>query len=488
MQRRKFLKRTATTAAGIAVFPSMNSIRGHGIRTSDDLFLGTPVLPEYLFEQGIPVTLDRMQELAGIKTVMTFSHAHVFRQYNAGFASKTDQQGNPLTDVYVHTHAEYYARPSLQGRSPGTKFDGRDVLDELHEETQKRNMEVYARILEPYRITGVIPGFDEFAEIDSEGEKGPNVCFNHPGYIGYWNSVIDDLVKSHLYLNGFKFGQERAGPMHEALGGRAGTCFCKHCQEKAAQRNINMKKAREGVRALQDYSNRIKQDEDPVDGNFVTFLRILAEYPDLLSLEKMWMDSREDQRRRMYTQIKGINPDIQVGWHIDHGMTWDLLTRAFNDYSTMGPYSDWLSTAVYFDSMGRRSRNHYNKNIRDLLLGDATPDISYPMYLSMLGYDPSQQPSLSQHEKEDTPFSAEYVYAECKRAVRAVNGAAKVYARPGFDMPGYDCTIQPQQVYDAVTRALDTGVDGLWCGREWNELKEENIIAFGKAVRDYKFT
>jgi hypothetical protein len=249
--------------------------------------------------------------------------------------------------------------------------------------------------------------------------------------------------------------------------------------------DIDMMQARKGVKALQQYSLEIKNGNAPVDGNFVTFMRILANHPDLLSLEKMWMDSRENQRRRIYRQIKSINPGIQVGWHIDHGMTWDLLTRAFNDYSTMGPYSDWLSTAVYFDSMGRRSRNHYNKNHRNLLLGDASPEISYPMYLSMLGYDPEVEAPLEQHEKEDTPFSAEYVYAECRRAVKAVAGTAKVYARPGWDMPGYDCNIRPDQVYAAVTRALDAGVDGLWCGREWDELREDNIIAFGKAVRDY---
>jgi hypothetical protein len=52
-------------------------------------------------------------------------------------------------------------------------------------------------------------------------------------------------------------------------------------------------------------------------------------------------------------------------------------------------------------------------------------------------------------------------------------------------MPGYDCGITPAQVYDAVTAALKAGVDGLWCGREWDELREKNIRAFGKAVRDF---
>lgn len=486
MDRRKFLRNATVSATGTTILPGISVLAKTVKRSASGLFLGTPALPEYLFGRGIANELDRMQELAGIQSVMTFSHSHVFRQYQPGFGHKTDADGKPLTDLFVKTDPKYYSHPALQGITTG-KYAGRDILDELYEETEKRGMKVFARILEPYRITGVIPGFEEFAEENSNNEKGPNVCFNHPEYIAYWDSVIEDLIHNHSYLHGFKFGQERAGPMHEALAGRAGTCFCKHCRKIADSLHINMEQARRGVQALQQYSIGIKNEERPADGNFVTFIRILSEYPDLLSLEKLWMDSREGQRKRMYKKIKSINPVVQVGWHIDHGMTWDILTRAFNNYATMGPYSDWLSTAVYFDSMGRRSRNHYNKNHRNLLLGDATPDISYPMYLSMLGYDPKAEATLEEHEEKDTSFSAEYVYAECRRAVMTVKGTAKVYARPGWDMPGYDCDVQPEEVHAAVTRALDAGVDGLWCGREWDELQEKNIIAFGKAVRDYKY-
>jgi hypothetical protein len=287
-------------------------------------------------------------------------------------------------------------------------------------------------------------------------------------------------------MAGFKFGQERGGPMFASLSGNTATCFCKHCLEKAKKRACNPEIARKGMLELKKFGEEARNNpEGPVDGYFVSFMRILANYPDLLSWEKLWMDSREDQRKRFYKQIKGINENIQVGWHIDHGMTWDLITRTFDDYSTKGPYSDWLSTAVYFDSMGRRSMNHFKKFYDSILFADAETDYSYPMYLSMLGYDPDREPSLARHEAHDTAFSSDYVYRECRRAVKAVNGKAKVYARPGFDMPGYDCNVTPDMVHAAVTRALDAGVDGLWCGREWDELKPENAVAFGRAVRDY---
>ncbi len=482
MKRRTFIRSASLAATALPLVT--NDLLGRKPVAPEGLFIGTPVLPDYLFKKGIGNTLDRMQELAGIKTVMTFSHTHVFRQYQSGFGPRKDASGDPLTDLYVHTHARYYDNP-VQAGGDHMKYAGRDVLDELYQETARRGMKIYARILEPYRITGVIPGFDQYAETDVNGNEGPNVCFNHPDYIRYWESVVEDLIRSHPYLDGFKYGQERGGPMFTALGGNPATCFCKYCTKIAGERQINVEVARKGLTVLQQFGEDIRAGKIPADGNFVTFLRILGNYPDLLSWEKLWMDSREEQRRRFFHQIRSLNDRIRVGWHIDHGMTWDLVTRAFDDYRTMGPYSDWLSVAVYFDSMGRRSLNHYDKYYRNLLFGDATENISFPMYLSMLGYNPEKEPSLSTLEAHDTAFSPEYVYRECSRAVKDIAGTTKVYARPGFDMPGYDCNVTPEQVYRAVTRALDAGVDGLWCGREWNELKPENAAAFGKAVRNY---
>ena len=451
------------------------------------MFLGTLAIPEHLYEVGIPESLDTMQELVGINVVLAFSHNHVTRQYRPNFAAKTDSNGNEITDTYVRTHEKYYAHPDLQGKNFQAKYADRDILDELADEAAPRGMKVYARILEPYVITGAIPGFEAFAEVNAYGEKGPNVCFNHPEYIGYWHSVVEDLIRSHPRLEGFKFGQERGGPILSALSkGNPGVCFCSHCLSLAEQRGIDVEEARAGLIAIEKYGNRIREGEAPVDGNFVTFLRLLFAHPAVLDWEQFWMDSREAQRKRIYTQIKGIREEVQVGWHIDHSMTWDVFMRATWDYSKMGPYSDWLSVAVYFDSMGRRSLGHYQRSYQKILFGDATEEHSYPMYLSMLGYDPKNEPPLEQHLQEDSEFSSDYVYRECLRAVKAVNGQAEVHARPGFDMPSYDCDIQPEQVKAAVKAALDAGVDGLWCGREWRELKPENAQAFGQAVRDYR--
>ncbi len=490
MRRRRFVKNSSMGAAAIMASPPAVWGRKRGSSKQppeSPLFIGAPVLPEYLYDQGIGETLDAMQELAGVETVMTFSHDYQFRQYRPEYKPKTDQEGHPLTNIWVRTDPQYYQDHQYAERDPLMKYADRDILDELRAEAEPRGMKVYARILEPYVITGAIPGFENFAELDVKGNRGKNVCFNHPGYREYWASVVEDLARSHPYLHGFKYGQERGGPLLSSLGGNFGTCFCDHCLKLAAEREINPTRAREGMLALKDFGDAVRTgNSDPPDGNFVSLLRIVAQYPDILSWEKLWMDSREEQKKLMYAQLKAINPDIQVGWHMDHGMTWDLVTRAFWDYGQMGAYSDWLSVALYFDSMGRRSLNHYNKFYRHLIFGDAETELSYPMYLSLLGYPPENEPPLSAHEKGDTSFSSDYVLRECTRAVQNVKGSARVDARIGFDMPGYDCHVTTADVYDAVRAALKAGVDGLWCGREWNEISPANAAAFGNAVRDHR--
>lgn len=481
--RRSLLKQSV---AGLATL-SLGARRTHAAPPPPGrLFLGTLVEPAHMYETGIGKALDEMQAVVGINAVMTFTHTHTSRQYRPQHAQQRDEAGRPLTEVWVKTNPKYYASPALQGKDPQALYADRDIVDELLAEAKPRGMQVYARILEPYVITGAIPGFEAFAQVDLHGKKTNQVCFNKPGYIRYWRSVVEDLVRGHPELDGFKFGQERAAPLLGALGKDApGTCFCPDCLAIARRKHIDVKKAKAGLEALQALGRQIREGRRPVDGNFVTFLRVLTTYPEVLAWERMWMESREAQRRRIYAQIKRLNPKVQVGWHVDHGMTWDLFMRASWDYADMAQHADWLSVAVYFDSMGRRSQGHFERNYQKILFGDAPESLSYPMYLSMLGYDPKVEPTLEQHRKHDTAFTSDYVYRESLRAVQAVGGKAKVYVRPGFDMPGYDCDVQPKQAYDAAHKALEAGADGLWCGREWKELQPKNAQAFGDAVRDW---
>ena len=489
MKRRDFLTRGGKALALGTFAPGL--IGSAGLRAATTpanprIFVGTLLFAQNLYEEGIAASLDEMRERGAINTVMPFVHTHFLRQYRRGFGPAQDELGRDLTDLWVKTNPDLYDDPRMLGDQSGRLYAGRDILHELEDEAARRGMSIYARILEPYRITGAHPGFEAFAQIEATGETGGNVCFNHPGYMAFWDSVVTDLVKGHPFLAGFKFGQERGGPFISSLNGGSGTCFCPNCLKLAAEAGLDAEEARRGLLALKEHGSTVLAGKAPDDGHFVSLLRLLGDYPEVLAWEKFWMQSRENQRRRMYRLIKRLNPAVQVGWHMDHGMTWNLFVRAFEDYADKGDHSDWLSVALYFDSMGRRSLGHFERSMRTQLFGDADEKTAYRMYLSMLGYDPDLEPPLEAHREGDSEFSADYVFKETRRAVRRVNGAAKVYARIGFDMPRYDCAITPGQVYQATTRALDAGADGLWCGREWRELQKDNIDAFGRAVRDWQ--
>ena len=463
------------------------------------MFICTPVSTTSLYNNGVESTLDRMREIGGVNAVMPFVNSIVSRQYRPGYAADIDPtSGHEVTDVFVRTHDHYYASTPLKHRRrPHTLWDDRDVLDELSATAPSRGIKVYARILEPYVITGAIPGLEACAEINAEGNPGPNVCFNHPDYIAYWDAVITDLVESHPGLEGFKFGQERGGPLFDALAGRTATCFCAHCEKLANQRGLNIASARAGMLALKDYATAHRQQlaasDDalrPRDGYFTTFIRILSQYPDVLAWERFWMDSRENQRRRIYTTIKKIRSSVQVGWHIDHGMSWNPFTRAMSDYADMTPYSDWLSIAVYFDCVGHRSFGHFRKFYESLLFADASPSLAHAMFFSILGYDPQKEPAYADHLAGAKALTAEYVYSETRRAVagvRAAKGDTLVYARIGFDVPIKPVVeVSPDDVYRATTRALEAGADGLLLGREWQEIKPTNAAALSRAVRDWE--
>jgi len=462
------------------------------------MLIGSPAMPQGLYQNGIGPTLDAMQELACINTVMTFSNNMVGRQYRPGHAPTSDPAtGTPVTDVFVRCDERHYAAtPLRQAKDPSHLYADRDILDELEEAATPRGMQVYARILEPYIITGAIPGLEACAEHDLHGRSTQTVCFNHPDYMAFWDAVVADLVIGHPGLAGFKFGQERGGPLMRTLGGGQATCFCTHCRTLARQRGIDAEAARAGFLALQAHGEAHRQPSNgpdasrrPIEGYLVSLLRILIRHPALLAWERFWTDSREDQRRRIHRTIKQIRPSVQVGWHVDHGMSWDLMTRAAWDYADMVGHSDWLSIGLYFDCMGPRSFNHFRQNYERLLLADAPPALAHALYFSFLGFDPATQPGYAEQLEKQCALSEDYVASETCRAVRAVRAtgaATQVHARIGFDVPLCDIPISEEQVMRATTSALEAGADGLWIGREWDELKPANAAAAGRAIRDWQ--
>jgi hypothetical protein len=67
--------------------------------------------------------------------------------------------------------------------------------------------------------------------------------------------------------------------------------------------------------------------------------------------------------------------------------------------------------------------------------------------------------------------------------VASANGKTKIYAGVGFDVPGSPRDT-PESVYQATRKALEAGASGVVASREYEEMRLENLEAFGRAVRE----
>ena len=90
------------------------------------------------------------------------------------------------------------------------------------------------------------------------------------------------------------WGSERYGPfgnMFESVHLRNGndasrvTCFCQYCKKTAATRGIDVARALKGYKELERRVGFCRGGGIPPDGHYVTFWRVLFQYPEILAWE-----------------------------------------------------------------------------------------------------------------------------------------------------------------------------------------------------------
>ncbi len=462
-------------------------------------FVGIQLGSHSVFDEGADHCLDILQETAGVNALFVYSHMH-----HRGFATGRsigalapdhgvpvrDPTTRELTNVWVTSHDEYYDGTMLRNRRDPSKeeYADRDVLAELAEPARKRGMQLFARILEGHGtdIVAMIPNWPKVLTVDVYGRINHLPCWNNPDYRNWWISTVEDLFKSYP-LDGFKYGSERSGPLPNLLiNGTVPGCFCQHCCARGQARGIDVERARLGFQKLYEFISGLLAGQDaPRDGVFVTVLRILLQYPEILAWEYQWHQAKEEVAKLMYGTIKAISPKAQVGWHIYHqGTTWDAIYRAEMDYAEMVHYSDWLKPVVYHDIAGPRIRRWYLDRLSKTVLCEISERQSLELLYALMGYDPKVEPGLD--ELDTTGLSPDYVYRETKRCVEGVQDKIPVYPGIGFDIPWQKDHFpsSPERVYRATLRAFEAGAKGLIISREYDEMRLDNLRAVGRAVRD----
>lgn len=438
-------------------------------------------------DEGIEKLLDNLQEKGNVNTVFAFTF----------LSEPTDVNGAiPLPDhgTFDKTHPEiggafydydlkYFADTTLKEFHAASKFN---VIGEVGPKMKARGMDFFAWDYNNSNanMMRLIPGFTDVAEVDVYGRRTDSACFNHPNYRAQLTGRIQSyLLQYPEQVAGIIWGCERMGPLDNMIGGGWATtgisCFCSYCRAKARSRGIAVERAQQGFIKLDKLFQAAGGEQRPSDGYFVTFWRILLEYPEVLAWHKMWNDSYHEVRSELYGTAKTLAPEKPFGFHIVQNVTFSPFYSAVDDYATLQNYTDFIKIATYSNAGGGRMAS-FIRRLCSTIFGDATPDDLTPFYYKIMGYDEAPFDQLPARG-----LSESYIARETRRAIADTEHSIQVYASVDINVPikpGWKETT-PHGVASEVRAAFGAGADGIVLSREYTEMWLANLAAAGEATR-----
>ncbi len=504
--RRKFLKgATAASVTALLGRPTLGGRKGarhvtrypaSGVQRSSSKknFIGIQVGAVSFVDEGIDKVLDTFQEKARVNALLLA----VFT-YGRGIAGR-QLPGQPLPDHGAQEydtktfHGGSYAavRPQYYGHTIFKDFRAPDLgefdlLASVVPKAKKRGMLSYCWFEDAYNPR-LLSGFEKVAEVDVYGRRTEEACLNNPQVRDFLTSLVEDWIKSYD-LDGVMWASERQGPLNNAIGshhdefdGRGTiTCFCEYCTQKGRERGISVDRAREGFIELDNFVRSAWVGQRPSDGFFVTFWRLLLNYPEILAWEKLWTDGKQEVYGEIYGTVKSINDRVQVGWHIDHNNSFSPFYRAEQDYGKLRQTSDFLKIVMYNNCGGPRLAN-YLRNMHSTIFRDATPEEGLAEYYRIMGYGTEASFDML----SVTGLSSDYVARETQRAAAGVRGEIPIYSGIDIDIPTEknEKKTQPSDVKAAVKAALTSGASGVILSRKYSEMRLVNLAAAGEALKE----
>lgn len=468
---------------------------GRGRYIVADPFVAIQVGAISFVDEGVEPVLDVFQERAEVNALFLATPT-----WTRGTGGR-QLPGHPLPDHgvqehdedwvggnYATIHPQYYGGTLLgtAGRAP--EHPDWDIFEAVIPEAKRRGMQCFAWMEESSYAAELrtYPNFAKCLEVDPWGVPTSRPCFNNPDYRTWHLSMVEDYAKSYD-LDGLAWCSERPGPLNLLLQAplatahhnEVPTCFCRYCQQIARERGIDVRRAKEGYQKLTEWNRCVGEGQIPSDGAFVTFWRLLLQYPELLAWQTLWTDSQHQLYRDIYGVAKASKADIQVGWHVYHTISFSPFYRADQDYAEMAHYSDFIKVVTYDNCAGPRFHT-WIQNICRSLFADASPEEVYPLMLRLLQLDEAPFDDLP-----TTGFSAGYVQRETERAVRAVAGGCRIYPGIDIDIPTGEGLARSsrEQVRDAVLAAFAGGAEGVVLSRKYSEMRLDNLSGAGDALR-----
>jgi hypothetical protein len=453
-------------------------------------YVAIQVKPYAWVDEGIDKVLDNLQKGA-VNTVWAYTYDFAeARMRPDGTIPLPDhgKAGDPtFTGGAFYDYDPKYFRNTILKDFRAPDYGKFNVITDVAPKVRARGMDFFCWDYNNSvpSMSRVVPNFSEVTEIDIYGRRQTGACFNHPDYRAQLRGKIESCLSGYASeVDGIAWGCERMGPIQNAIGGtwatRGLTCFCEFCQAKAKRLGISVERARQGYLKLDEFLAAAASDKVLPDGYFVTFWRMLQEYPEILSWEKLWTDSYHEVRAELYGVGKAIAPEKPFGFHIMQNMTFSPFYRAEEDYSKTKDYSDYLKLATYNNAGGPRMATYMDR-LSATIFHDAKPKEFEAFYYKIMQYD--EQP----YEKlPKSGLSPDYVARETKRAIAGCNHEIKIYPGIDIDVPDKltDKRTSPEDVRQAIHAAFGAGADGVVLSREYVEMWMANLTAAGDALRE----
>lgn len=485
--RRQFLK----TAGAISAAPLL--MRGAPPnQVSSNRVIGLQIGAVSFIDEGTEKVLDIVQQTGAVNTLFLA----VFT-YGRGIAGR-QIPGQPLPDHgkqeydtnfhggnFATPHPQFYKNTVLKD-TKAPDHGNLDILEMVLPAARKRGVKTIAWLEDVYRSD--IPNISQLQEVDLHGRNATTLCFNNPNYHGFLTGLVEDYARSYE-IDGLMWGSERQGALSNALGAMHGgarsdpgrvTCFCQFCQTKARDRGINVDRAKQGFLELEKFVRAGRAGSRPVDGYYVSFWRILLNYPEIAAWEMLWTQSLRETYAAIYKTVKSAKSSVPVGWHIWHNNSFNPIYRAEQDLQVLSEYSDFLKMVIYHNCGGERMAS-YIDSVSQTIYGDTPKQMLLDFEYSVMNYK-----ERSYAEIPFTGLSSDYVYRETKRAIDGIAGK-KTLIWPGIDIDiptennHSKCT--PEGTKDAVLAAFHAGAQGVILSRKYSEMKLANLKGAGDAVR-----
>jgi hypothetical protein len=449
------------------------------------------VKPFCWVDEGIDKVLDTIQEKGNVNTVFVYTYDYDESHIVKGGTKPLPDHGKYSANIprkggaFYDYDLKYFQNTTLKD------FRSHDepnfnVITAVSPKMKARGMQFFAWDYNnafPIMMQN-IPGLTEVAEIDVYGRRTSSACFNHPNFRAHLTGKIESYLSQYpSEVDGIIWGCERMGPIDNLIGGGWSTvgicCFCPFCVAKARTRGVNVDRAKAGYIQMDQLFQKAGQKQRPDDGYFVTFMRTLFEYPEILSWNMLWHDSYHEVRAELYGTAKSIAPKKPFGFHVMQNTTFSPFYKAADDYAKLAQYTDFLKIATYSNAAGPRLAGFINR-LCSTVFADASPADLQPFYYKMMGYN---EASFDQIVTKG--LSAEYVASETRRAIAGTGGKVQIYPGIDIDVPTGPAEkhTTPDDVKAATTAAFGAGAHGVVLSREYYEMWLANLKAAGDTTR-----